>query len=100
MKFKGLFGNSREKLKSAICRRTFQAGDVVQVANATWPTMNHPRGGMGHWAIYVSRGDGGYRVRPLDSWEPQPVVEVPIIEHLDDIEARLAMAAYRARRFT
>ena len=93
------FGGIGGKVKAAVCSRAFQQGDVVRVPGGSWRHWRHPRGGEGAWAIYLGKSDGKFRVRPLDDkLISQQPVQVGEIEHLDDVEAKLALAMYRQSR--
>lgn len=86
----------RSAIKQAVCRRDFDPGDVVRVPDGKWDEFEHPIGGRGRWAIFVSRAARDkLTVRPLDGdgVTGKPVV-VDEVEHLDDVIREAALRMY------
>ena len=96
-----MFENVREKIASAVRPRSLDVGDVVKVPDSEaigidispWEALEHPVGGLGHWATYVG---SRFKVRPMLELDGAPgkPVKVAHVQHLDDVVVGEAVDLY------
>lgn len=86
----------KDKIKSTLCGRSLEAGDLVRVPDGKGPAIEHPLGGRGHWGIFVKKEGAAALVRPLDhELTPGKAQKVEHPEHIDDVIQDTALKFYK-----